>query len=259
MKKEVALVFFILSLNIGLGYLFQLSNGITCLTELGFIGIGGLLFWLTLYYPLKRFTTQLLLKSGLRKKNILALGGIGVLASLLNLFFCQFFLMTSFALLFGCVSPSFDTLTASLTNNMAGNLLCYIGLVGMIIHDNRTSSSRKEMDTPLDTTNRSILLSHHKALVKVSIREISHIQVSNNAITIFARDKKFVKYQSLKSFQEVLPNSLFKRVHRSTVVNVEFIEKIIPNPNGDGRLLLRDGVELRYSRSYNAFFKEQQY
>lgn len=257
MKKEVTLIFFILSLNIGFGYLFQLSNGITCLTELGFIGIGGLLFWLVLYYPLKRFTTQLLLKSGLKKKSVLALGGIGVLASLLNLFFCQFFLMTSFALLFGCVSPSFDTLTASLTNNMAGNLLCYIALVGMIIHDNRTPNSRKEkqIDSPLGSTNRFILLSHHKALVSVSIREISHIQVSNNAITIFAAGKKFVKYQSLKSFQEALPASLFKRVHRSTVVNVEFIEKIIPNPNGDGRLLLRGGDELRYSRSYNAFFK----
>ena len=257
MKKEAALVFFILSLNIGTGYLFQLSNGITCLTELAFIGFGGLVFWLGLYHPLKRFTTQLLLKSGLQQKSVLTLGGMGVVASVLNLFFCQFFLMTSFALLFGCVSPSFDTLTASLTNNMAGNLLCYMGLVGMIIHDNRTSSSRKEKETksPLDTTNRSILLSHHKALVNVSIREISHIQVSNNAITIFADGKKFVKYQSLKSFQAVLPNSLFKRVHRSTVVNVEFIEKIIPNPNGDGRLLLRGGLELRYSRSYNAFFK----
>jgi len=257
MKKEVTLILFILTLNIGFGYLFQLSNGITCLTELSFIGLGGLLFWLILYYPLKRFTTQLLLKSGLQKKNVLALGGIGILASVLNLFFCQFFLMTSFALLFGCVSPSFDTLTASLTNNMAGNLLCYIGLVGMIIHDNRTPSSRKEQETdsPLDTTNRSILLSHHKALVKVSIREISHIEVSNNAITIFAGGKKFVKYQSLKSFQAVLPDSLFKRVHRSTVVNVAFIEKIIPNPNGDGRLLLRGGLELRYSRSYNAFYK----
>lgn len=257
MKKEVALILFILTLNIGLGYLFQLSNGITCLTELGFIGLGGLVFWWVLYRPLKRFTTQLLLKSGLQQKSVLTLGGIGVVASVLNLFFCQFFLMTSFALLFGCVSPSFNTLTASLTNNLAGNLLCYMALVGMIIHDTRKPSSLKENQThsPFVTTDRSILLSDHKALVKVPIREISHIQVSNNAITIFAAGKKFVKYQSLKSFQEALPASLFKRVHRSTVVNVEFIEKIIPNPNGDGRLLLRGGDELRYSRSYNAFFK----
>ena len=262
MKKVYLITLFFVAINLAVGYLFQVSNGITCFTELAFIGLGSVIYWLLLFVPLKKITLQFIRKKGLGKINLLRMVGIGVVAVILNLFFCQLFLIGSFSVLFDCESPSFDTLTASLTNNLVGNLLCYLALVGLVAHDYfkkekkgftpiQYVSDGKEKNRAEIKKNDFINLSHQNSIVKVFFKEITHIVVDNNCITIFTEQKKkFVRYQSLHSFlTEVLPNN-FKRVHRSAAVNLDCIAEIQPNQNGDGFLVLKSGVRLRFSRSF---------
>jgi two-component system LytT family response regulator len=42
----------------------------------------------------------------------------------------------------------------------------------------------------------------------------------------------------------------FSRIHRSAIVNNERIAEMRPLDNGEYRVLLRDGTELRLSRNY---------
>jgi len=254
MNKVLAIIVSILSLNLIFGYLYQISNEVTCLTELYFLGIGGLLFWSLTYRPLKRFTLKLIGQGAIQGNHVAALSGLGILVSVVNLFFCQYFIITSFSFLYGCISPSFNTLNASLTNNIAGNLLCYMTLIGFIIYENRPTSIPGLNMAPdgdfREPPKTYLLIPHHKRTEKVNFEEISHITVQDSCITIHTSKRKYVKYQSLKSILLELPDAQFKRIHRSTVINLAHLESVQFNQNGDGKVLLNNGQTLRLSRSY---------
>jgi len=49
---------------------------------------------------------------------------------------------------------------------------------------------------------------------------------------------------------------LFLRVHRSALVNLEAIERIVPNGDGSATLTLSDGTAVRVSRRRAAVVKE---
>lgn len=253
MKKALPLIALVFVVHIGLGYLYQVSNGIICLTELSFLAIGGILFWLALYRPLKQFTAHLIGADRLNNGSLLRLGGIGLLTSVLNLFFCQLFLVTTFSFLFNCESPSFNTLTASLTNNVAGNLLCYVALIASFVKDRDHSKPVEKFMQELPLLPPAhIVLQHQNAAVKVELDNISHVEVSHNAITIHTPTRKYVRYQSLKAFHQELSDPCFQRVHRSTLVNMNFVVEVKPNSNGDGTLLLNNGALIRFSRAYKS-------
>ncbi len=252
MKKELPFIGLVLVVHLALGYLYQLSNGIICFTELSFLAIGGILFWTALYRPLKKMTLKLVGSEALTNKKLIGLSGVGLLTSVLNLFFCQLFLVAGFSFLFNCESPSFNTLTASLTNNVAGNLLCYMALIATFVRDReRLPVPTAANDLPPETS-RFVLLQHQNIFVRVPLKTISHINVSHNAITIHTKERRYVKYQSLKAFQEELNCVHFQRVHRSTVVNMDHVLEVQPNANGDGTLLLKNGAIIRFSRAYKA-------
>lgn len=253
MKKALPLIALVFVVHLGLGYLYQVSNGIICLTELSFLAIGGILFWLALYRPLKQFTAHLIGADRLNNGSLLRLGGIGLLTSVLNLFFCQLFLVTTFSFLFNCESPSFNTLTASLTNNVAGNLLCYVALIASFVKDRDHSKPVEKFMQELPLLPPAhIVLQHQNAAVKVELDSISHVEVSHNAITIHTPTRKYVRYQSLKAFHQELSDPCFQRVHRSTLVNMNFVVEVKPNSNGDGTLLLNNGALIRFSRAYKS-------
>lgn len=251
MKKELLLIGLVLAIHLSLGYLYQLSNGIICFTELSFLAVGGIVFWGTLYQPLKR-VTQNMVSTSLSNKSLLGLSGIGLLTSVLNLFFCQLFLIACFGFLFNCESPSFNTLTASLTNNVAGNLLCYVALIATFVKDRERPPFEGGLHEEPVLAPKYILLQHQNASVRVRVDSISHATVSHNAITIHTKERRYVKYQSLKAFQAELNCTHFLRVHRSTLVNMNHVLELQPNANGDGNLLLNNGEHIRFSRAYKA-------
>lgn len=252
MKKELLLFGLVLTINLTLGYLYQISNGIICFTELSFLAVGGILFWAALYRPLKRLTRKMVGTGSLSSKNLLGLSGIGLLTSVLNLFFCQIFLIAGFGFLFNCESPSFNTLTASLTNNVAGNLLCFVALIATFVKDKELPLSKPEREQVPAIVPKYILLQHQNASVRVWLDSISHATVSHNAITIHTKERRYVKYQSLKAFQQELSCTQFLRVHRSTLVNMDHVLEMHPNGNGDGTLLLKNQETIRFSRAYKA-------
>ena len=54
----------------------------------------------------------------------------------------------------------------------------------------------------------------------------------------------------MTAIQERLDPERFVRVHRSYIVNLEFLTQIEPLESGDARLLLKDGTRVPCSRRY---------
>jgi two-component system LytT family response regulator len=52
-----------------------------------------------------------------------------------------------------------------------------------------------------------------------------------------------------------LDETLFKRVHRSTIVNLDFIDKVIPHTKGEFFLMIGEHDKIKVSRNYKEVVK----
>src|SRR3954465_14706563 len=56
--------------------------------------------------------------------------------------------------------------------------------------------------------------------------------------------------ETMQQMEALLDSKRFLRVHRSTIVNLEFIKHLQPMYSGDYKIFLRDGTELASSRGF---------
>ncbi len=86
--------------------------------------------------------------------------------------------------------------------------------------------------------------------------EIYWIGAENYYISIHTEQGIFLERRSLKAFLELLPNSQFLRIHRSTVVNVLAIRTLISSTGKKLEVQLLDGNTRTVSRPYIRTLKE---
>ncbi len=79
----------------------------------------------------------------------------------------------------------------------------------------------------------------------VSVDDIAYIAARDDYVHIHARGEHFVKKERLGLLESRLDPSVFKRLHRSYLVNIRYLEKI-----EEGQIaVLKDGARLPVSRS----------
>ena len=249
MKKQLSIISLFVLLNMAVGRLFQESLNVPCFTELSIIALTGFLFWTA--------TIKLIGKGALKwnmlesRKDFMVQSGLGLSTVAIHILISQamvIFLMTS---IYNCTSASFDLLNLSLTNNIAVNLLCYFSLLFYFLY------SKKEIENDHASFDRSTTENDQKISVSksgfkflLSLEELIYVETANNCIVLHTESGKYVKYQSLKSFQNELPKGIFKRIHRSYLVNTTYIQCVQKNRSGDGFLKLLTGEKIRFSRTY---------
>ncbi len=81
----------------------------------------------------------------------------------------------------------------------------------------------------------------------VLIPDILYLQADGDYVQIFTRDGKYLKEQTMKYFDEHLPENQFVRVHRSVIVNVEMISRIELYEKQNQLLTLKNGQQIKTS------------
>lgn len=84
----------------------------------------------------------------------------------------------------------------------------------------------------------------------VNTDQIQYIKASAYYAELFAVDGKHVIRESLSALAKTLNPDLFLRVHRSTIVNINYIKELISIGFGDIEIKTTDGAQLRVSKSY---------
>lgn len=79
--------------------------------------------------------------------------------------------------------------------------------------------------------------------------EILYIESLGNYVAVFIQGKKFVHKETLQSLEKRLP-ATFIRIHKSAIVNSNYIKELHSLYNGDYIIKLKTGQELRLSRNY---------
>ena len=84
----------------------------------------------------------------------------------------------------------------------------------------------------------------------VSIRDIDWIDAAGDYMCVHVGNQTHIMRTTMKELESKLDASVFQRVHRSTIVNLERVEKVSSHMNGEYYLTLIGGSTLKMSRSY---------
>lgn len=87
-------------------------------------------------------------------------------------------------------------------------------------------------------------------VVFLRTEEIEWIEAAGNYVEVHAGKDCHLIRDTLNNFEEKLDARKFMRIHRSCMVNLEFIKELQPGIAGEYVVLMRDGRQLTLSRGY---------
>ncbi|WP_395345123.1 LytR/AlgR family response regulator transcription factor [Ningiella sp. W23] len=102
---------------------------------------------------------------------------------------------------------------------------------------------------------RKIVIKERDEIVLLEQADISWMDAAGDYVCIHANNETYIKRSTLKELLSQLDPEHFKRVHRSTVVNLKYVEKVIPHTKGEYFLVLHADQKLKVSRNYRDVIK----
>jgi two-component system, LytTR family, response regulator len=87
-------------------------------------------------------------------------------------------------------------------------------------------------------------------VVFVKTSDIDWIEAAGDYVTLHAGKKSWLLRATISEMDAKLQDKGFARIHRSAIVNTERMAEMRALDNGDYRVILRDGAELKLSRNY---------
>ncbi len=91
----------------------------------------------------------------------------------------------------------------------------------------------------------------------VSIADIIHINADDDYVEIITAEKKYLKKETMNYLEKNLPEEIFIRVHRSSIINTNFIEKLERYGKESYLVILKDGSKVNVSKSRVKELKSQ--
>jgi hypothetical protein len=109
-----------------------------------------------------------------------------------------------------------------------------------------------ETGPPVETVERPerFLVRKMGAEFLVPARDIEWLEAAENYVNLHVRGRVYPLRSTMTAIQERLDPQRFVRVHRSYIVNLDFLVQIEPTDAGDAQLLLKDGTRVPCSRRY---------
>jgi len=83
----------------------------------------------------------------------------------------------------------------------------------------------------------------------VPVQEIVRIESEDDYVEIFTPKGKFLKKETMNYLEKVMPKDTFVRVHRSSIINLNQIQKIEKYGKDSSMVILKDGSRVNVSKS----------
>lgn len=113
-------------------------------------------------------------------------------------------------------------------------------------------------DSPLPTPYNQELVIKNNDHEKVFLptKDIQWIDAAGDYMCIHANDETHVVRITMKKLESQLDPKMFSRIHKSTLVNINFIQSVRPMRNSESILALGNDVQLKVSRNYSAAIQQ---
>lgn len=94
-------------------------------------------------------------------------------------------------------------------------------------------------------------------LVLVDARDIVRLEADDDYVRVFTRERSYLVYLTLNDFERRLDAERFLRVHRTHLVNLDFVSQLVPLDGGRMQVELRDGTKIAASRARSRLLRER--
>ena len=103
----------------------------------------------------------------------------------------------------------------------------------------------KKQHTPLER----ILIRDRNRIHILQVENISFIEAQDDYVAFFTKERSFLKKETLSGLEKRLDSRRFVRIHRSYLLNIDYLSKIEPYAKDSKIAVLKDGKTLPVSRS----------
>lgn len=97
---------------------------------------------------------------------------------------------------------------------------------------------------------KRILVNKGSKYFFVKVEEIFYISAEEKYIEIHTEKEKYLLRHTMQSMEQKLDKQKFRRIHRSFIVNLDFINEMQPYSHGDYIVILKNGVKIKMGRRY---------
>ena len=80
--------------------------------------------------------------------------------------------------------------------------------------------------------------------------DIYWVEAEGDYVSVHTPSKSHLVRETMKSMEQRLTPQGFQRVHRSSIVNLNYVRELISLDNGDYQIILRDNTCVKLSRNY---------
>ena len=87
-------------------------------------------------------------------------------------------------------------------------------------------------------------------ILLVRADSLEAVRAAGNYVELIAAGRTHLLRETLSEMEHKLDPARFVRIHRSTIVNADRIREILPDPHGDGDVVMESGAVHRLSRAY---------
>lgn len=123
------------------------------------------------------------------------------------------------------------------------------------LNNQQTQSNEADNNTESNLNNDKIMIKDRGEITIIEQHEIEWIDAAGDYVCVHLNGQTHIKRCPLKDLLEDLNPEIFKRIHRSTIVNLNFIKKVLPQPKGEYFLLINEHDKIKVSRNYRDVIK----
>lgn len=107
----------------------------------------------------------------------------------------------------------------------------------------------KEKSESKNKTDKILIKKKGKEFI-INLNEISTIESGGNYIYLNTNNSTYPMRSTMNKMEKTLDPTKFIRVHRSYIVNIDFIKEIISSTNQDYKIILKNNKSIPLSRTY---------
>ena len=111
-------------------------------------------------------------------------------------------------------------------------------------------------ETDERSADRKIAIRDRNAVRLVREDAIAWVDAAGDYMCVHAEGETLIMRSTMKHLLELLDERRFKRVHRSTIVNLDFIESARLLPKGEFMLSLENGEQIKVSRNFRSAIRD---
>lgn len=112
------------------------------------------------------------------------------------------------------------------------------------------SMSQPTETAPTARYEKLINIKDRGQIFRVDVDSIERIDAAGDYMCIHTEGQTLILRETMKDMERRLDPRKFRRVHRSTIVNLDLVRQVKPHNNGECHLILTSGAQVKVSRSH---------